>query len=428
MSQTTGETPVAASLAPGRRPVGRFVTLTVAVLLLGAGAYIFMSRSAGKETTDNAQVEGHIHAISPAISGGVTKSFVENNQFVERGAPLFELDQESFRANLEKAKADLAEAEATNGEDSAEVPVTSTATASRLAGAQAALGEVRATVAAARRQIDAARARKASVLPLVKAAQADSDRAAADLARMKTLMARDEVSRQQYDGAFAAAESAKAHLEAAQAKVAETDQDVAVTESQLAREESRLPRAQSDIEAAQSGPQEVASTRARAAASAARIAAKRAALGAAQLDMERTVVHAPVSGIIGQKNFEVGQILIAGQPVVAIVSVDELWVVANYKESQLAQIRPGQKADIEVDALGGQHFQGTVDSLAGATGSRFSLLPPENASGNYVKVVQRIPVKIKLNKGQQDLPRLRPGMSVFSAVTVDVKADTAAGK
>ncbi len=405
-----------------KKPVGRWAALAVVVLLVGAGAYVFWSRSAGKETTDDAQIEGHIHPISPAVSGGVTKSFVENNQFVEKGAPLFELEQYAYSAILAKAQAELAEAEAANGEDAAEVPVTATATTSRLNAAQAALGEMRASVTAARQQINAAKARKTSSLPLVKAAQADSDRAAADLLRMKTLLAKDEISRQQYDGAFAAAESARARLEAAQAKVAETDQDVVVTESLLAREESRLPRAQADIEAAQSGPQELVATRARAASSAAKIAARRASVASAALDMERTVVHAPVSGIIGQKGFEVGQIIAAGQPVVAIVSVDNLWVVANYKENQLAQMKPGQKAEIEVDALGGRHLHGTVESTAAATGSRFSLLPPENASGNYVKVVQRIPVKIALDSGQQDLRLLRPGMSVFTTVTVDKAA------
>jgi membrane fusion protein (multidrug efflux system) len=406
------------SPSPRSRPVGRITLLAVLLVAVAGGVYAYWSRASQRETTDDAQVEGRIHAVSARVGGTVTKVLVDNNQLVEAGTVLVEIDPRDYQVALAQAKADLADAEAKYGEDAAGVPVTTTTTSSRMSAAEAAVGEVRAAIAAAEKQVEAAEARKAAAEPLVRAARANSDRAAADLQRMKTLLAKDEISRQQYDAAYAAAESGRAQFDAAEAQVVEATRGIAVARGMLEHERARLPRAEAEVDAAGAGPQQVNATRQRAASSAAKIALKRAAVEAAELNLERTVVRAPVQGIIGQKGVETGQIIQPGQPLMAVVAIDELWVVANYKENQLASMKPGQKAEFEVDAFGGRNFHGKVESIAAATGARFSLLPPENATGNYVKVVQRIPVKIVLDPGQEGAERLRPGMSVFSTVSV----------
>lgn len=408
------------SPTPRRGGLGvRVAAALVVLLLLCAAGYAYWSHASTRESTDDAQIEGRIHAVSARVGGTVTKVHVENNQSVEAGAILVEIDPRDYQVALERAKADLAEAEARLGGDTVEVPVTTTTTTSRLNGAQAAIGEVQAAITAAGRQVEAAEARKASLEPLVRAARANSERAAADLERMKALLAKDEISRQQYDAAFAAAEATRAQLDAAQAQVLEAGQGIVVARSMLERERARLPRSEADVHAAQAGPQQVAASRARAASSAARVAQMRAVVAAAELNLERTVVRAPVAGVVGQKNVENGQIIQPGQPLAAVVAADNVWVVANFKENQLARVKPGQKVEVEVDAFGGRRFRAVVDSVAGATGARFSLLPPENATGNYVKVVQRIPVKIVFEKGQNIGRQLRPGMSVVPTISVE---------
>lgn len=412
------ETELNETAAPGRGPGKKIVLAAVLLLAMASGAFAYWLHASARETTDDAQVEGRIHSVSARVGGTVTKVFVDNNQLVEAGAVLFEIDPRDYEVALEKAKADLAEAEARLSEDTVGVPVARTTTSSRMSAAKAGVGEVQASIVAAQKQVEAAEARKATAVPMVRAAKANADRAAADFQRMKTLLEKDEISKQQYDAAFAAAEATRAQLEAAQAQVAEAERGVAVAHSLLEHERARLPRAEADVRAAEVGPEQVTATRERASSSAAKVAQMKAAVEAAQLNLERTVVRAPVRGIVGQKNLESGQIIAPGQPVMAVVATDEVWVVANYKENQLEAMRPGQKAELAVDAFGGQKLRGTVQSIAGATGARFSLLPPENATGNYVKVVQRIPVKIVFDAGQDEGRRLRPGMSVVTTVMV----------
>jgi membrane fusion protein (multidrug efflux system) len=406
-----------AAKAP-QSPVRRAVLVVVVLLLAAGAAYAYWSHASTRITTDDAQVEGHIHSVSARVGGTVTKVLVTNNQLVEAGAVLFELDPRDYQVALNRAKADLAEAQAKYGEDAAGIPVTSTTTAGQMSAARASVGEVEASIAAAQKQVAAAEARKATATPLVRAARANADRAASDLERMKALLAKDEISRQQYDAVFATAEATRAQLDAAQAQVLEAESGIAVARGLLEHERARLPRTHADVEAAGAGPRQVAATREKAASSAAKVDQMKAAVEAAELNLERTVVRAPVRGIVGQKNLETGQIIQPGQPVLAVVAIDEVWVVANYKENQLVKMRPGQKVDLEVDAFDGHRIEGTVNSIAGATGARFSLLPPENATGNYVKVVQRIPVKILISPGQDADHRLRPGMSVVTSVLV----------
>ncbi len=401
-----------------RKVAVRVAAGVVLLLLIGVGGYAYWLHAATRESTDNAQVEGHIHTVSARVGGSVTKVLVKNNQFVEAGEVLFEIDPRDYQLALNQAKADLAEAQAKFAEDSAGVPVAATTTASSMSAAKAAIGEVQAAIAAAQSQVEAAESHKMSAEPQVRAARANSDRAAADFQRMKALLAKDEISRQQFDAAEAASVATRAQLEAAEAQVVEAGRGIAVARSLVEHERARLPRTQADVHAAEAGPQEVVASRGRAASSGAKVAQKKAAIEAAELNLERTVVRAPVAGIVGQKSVESGQVIQAGQPVLALVAVENVWVVANFKENQLAEVKPGQKVELEVDAFNGRRFQGKVDSIGGATGARFSLLPPENATGNYVKVVQRMPVKIVFDPGQDDGHRLRPGMSVISTILV----------
>ena len=403
---------------PRSRPVGRLIVLAVVLLLAGAGSYLYWQHAAVRETTDDAQVEARIHSVSARVGGTLTKVLVENNQLVEAGTVLCEIDSRDYQVALDRAKADLAEAQARLGGDTVDVPITTTTTASRLTGAEAAIGEVQAAVAASEKQVAAAQARKASAEALVRGAKANSERAAADLERMKKLLAKDEISRQQYDATWAAAESARAQLDVTQAQVVEAEQGIVVARSLLERERSRMPRTEAEVNAAKAGPHQVQASRARAASTAARVEQAKAAVALAELNLERTVVRAPVRGVVGQKNMELGQVIQAGQPLLALVADDEVWVVANYKENQLVRMKPGQMVEVEVDALGGRRLNGRIRSIGGATSARFSLLPAENSTGNYVKVVQRVPVKIVFDKEQDSGHALRPGLSVVTTVLV----------
>jgi membrane fusion protein (multidrug efflux system) len=233
---------------------------------------------------------------------------------------------------------------------------------------------------------------------------------------MKALVAKAEISQQQYDAALATAEAYHAQLDGTQAQVHEAEESIRVAQSQLELQHARLTKAEADARATQTAPQQVTATRARAESSSAKVLQMKAALEQAELNLQYTTVQAPISGIISQRTVEVGQIVQAGQPLLAIVPLDDIWVTANFKENQLANMRPGQPVTISVDTYVGREYKGRVESIAAATGARFSLLPPENATGNYVKVVQRVPVKIVFEKGQDPEHLLRPGMSVVPTV------------
>jgi membrane fusion protein (multidrug efflux system) len=273
-------------------------------------------------------------------------------------------------------------------------------------------------VAAAQNQVNAARDRLSTAQARVRVAQADDVRAARDLDRMKALVAKEEVSQQQYDLAVAAAGSYRAQVDLAESQVREAEQGVRVAESQVTQQQARLAQAQTAVASARTAPQQVAVTRARAESAAARVQQMQAAVEQAQLNLEYTTVRAPARGIVSQRTVEVGQVAQAGQPLLAVVplDLDSIWVTANFKETQLKNMRPGQSVTISVDTYGGRQYRGHVDSVAAVTGARSSLLPPENATGNFVKVVQRVPVKIVFEKGQDPEHLLRPGMSVTPTV------------
>ncbi|MCC6345541.1 MAG: HlyD family secretion protein [Bryobacterales bacterium] len=386
------------------------------VLLLGAGAGAYLHFTAGQETTDDAQIDGHIHPVSPRVTGTVVKLLVKDNQRVKAGEVLLVIDPRPYQVAVQRAKADVAEAEATRHANHTEVPIVTTTSSNQLSSAMAGVEETKAGLVSAEKQVGAAEAKRVTAAALVREAKAHADKAARDVERFRGLVEKEEISRQQFDAAMAAAAASKAQWEAAKAQEREAEEGVRVARSALEQQGARVARAEADARAAGSAPQQVAASRARAESAAARVLQMKAALEGAELDLGHTVVRAPVDGVISQRNVELGQVAQAGQPLLAVVDLDNVWVTANYKENQLENMRPGQKAVVSVDAYGGRTYRGHVDSIAAGTGAKFSLLPPENATGNYVKVVQRIPVKILIEKGQDAERVLRPGMSVEPTV------------
>ncbi len=371
-----------------RYPIAKWALALLAVVVVVGGVLVWHYYSV-RETTDDAQMDGHIDPVSARVSGTVVRVLADDNQFVKAGDLLAELDPKDYEVAAQRARADLADARANSSAASVGVPLTTTTSSGQLAAANAGLE-------AARREIDAATAR-------VQEAQANYNKAAADLKRMTQLVQKDEISQQQYDSAVAAESSARAALEAARAAVASA--------------QGKAAQAQAQAESAQTVPQQVRMMRDRAGAASAEAEKYRAALAQAELNLQYTRITASVAGIVSKRNVEPGQVVQAGQPLFSIVDLDDTWVTANFKETQLKNMRPGQRVKIQVDAYG-REYDGVVESLGGATGARFSLLPPENATGNYVKVVQRIPVRIRINKGQDPDHMLRPGMSVVPTVFI----------
>jgi len=369
-------------------PNAKWVILLAVVVLIAVGIAVWHYYSI-RESTDDAQIDGHIVPVSARVGGTVIKRFVDDNQLVKAGDMLVQLDTKDYQVALDRARAELADAEAASRAASTGVPIASTTTSSGLSTA-------RANLSATQREVDAAEAR-------LREAEATYKKAASDLKRADQLIARDEISQQQHDAAVWSETSARANLDAARAAVATAHSHVA--------------QAQAQLQAAQTAPQQVAITRARAGSAEANVQTKRAAVEQAELNLQYTTVRAPFAGIVSKRNAEPGQVVQPGQPLFAVVDLDDIWVTANFKETQLKNMRPGQSATIHVDAYG-HDYKGRVDSIGGATGARFSLLPPENATGNYVKVVQRIPIKILFEKGQDPNHLLRPGMSVVPTVII----------
>jgi membrane fusion protein (multidrug efflux system) len=395
----------------------KWVAIVVLLAALAIGASMYLSYAAERESTDDAQIDGHIYPVSAMIDGTVLDVLFDNNQFVQAGTVLGHIDPRFYQAALDKARGDLAEANATEKEYRAGVPITSINTTTQLSGAEAGVAEQTARIATAQQQVYAANERLTTAQARVREAQANTAKANSDLTRMKPLVAKEEVSRQQYDAVVAAAATTVAAEDSANSQVKEAQQGVQVAQAQLEQERAHMAEVRAHVDAARSGPEQVAAKQAQVQASGAQIQQKQAALAQAEINLGYTTVRAPVSGLVSERSMEPGQTVSHGQPLMAIVPLEDVWVTANFKESQLKNMHPGQPVEIEVDAYG-KKFKGHVDSIAAATGARFSLLPPENATGNYVKVVQRVPVKIYFEKGQDPNHLLRPGMSVTPTVIV----------
>jgi membrane fusion protein (multidrug efflux system) len=369
-------------------PQAKWLIAAVVILLLIGGFFIWQYYSV-RESTDDAQIDGHIDPISPRVTGTVVNVLHDDNEVVQAGTLLVQLDPRDYQVAVDRARADLANAQANSTAANVGVPLTQTTSSSQLVAADAG-------VKGAQRDIESARAK-------LNDAQAMYAKTSADLKRMELLIAKDEISHQQYDASVAANNSAKANVDAATAAIASAESREAQTQAQAA--------------SARTVPEQLKVTRARAGAAVAEVQRAASALAQAELNLQYTKIIAPVTGVLSKRSVEPGQTVQAGQPLFSIVNLDDIWTTANFKETQLRGMKVGQKAKIKVDAYG-KEFSGTVESIGGATGARFSLLPPENATGNYVKVVQRIPVRIRFDKDQDPNHDLRPGMSVEPVVFI----------
>jgi membrane fusion protein, multidrug efflux system len=404
---------------PGSSMAKKRYLAVIPLILLVAGYFIYERYFANRESTDDAQIDGHINPVSSKVPGMITELKVEDNQVVKAGEVVVRIDPRDYQVALDRARADLAAAEAGAAAAQAQVPMTSTTTSSQISYAGAGLDQAQGARTAALKDVATARARQQTAEARVRETQANHTKATQDLDRMKQLVAKDEISRQLYDAAVAAAEAARAARDSAQASVEEAAQMIEAAQARVVQAEARIQEARAAVEATGTAPQQLSISRSNALSASARVKQAQAAVAQAELNMGYTEVRAPISGIVSQRKAEVGQYLQAGQPLFSIISLEDVWVTANFKESQLDAMRPGQKVAISVDAYGGKRFTGQVDSIAAATGARFSLLPPENATGNYVKVVQRVPVKVTIDGLQDPQFPLRPGLSVVVTVMTD---------
>ncbi|HEV3142130.1 MAG TPA: HlyD family secretion protein, partial [Vicinamibacterales bacterium] len=389
------------------RPSVRIGIGAVIAVAIGIGVWYWLT--AGRESTDDAQIDSHVTQVSARVGGTIVKVAVDDNQMVEAGALLVELDPRDYQVAVDKARAELADAEATAQAAQSTVPITSTAAASNVAAAHGGVAQAEGSVAAGEKEIEAARARLVTAQARQREAEANAAKAGRDVERLRGLLAKDEVSQQQFDATVAAAEAQKAAADSAKSQVAEAEAGIRVAESKLTQARAGQQQAHAELESAQTAPQQIAAIKARAASAEAHVQQARANLAQAELNLQYATVKAPVRGVVSKKGINAGQVVQAGQPLLAVVQIDQVWITANFKETQLRDMRAGQKVKVDVDAYGGRTYTGTVDSIAGATGARFSLLPPENATGNYVKVVQRVPVRIRLKEGEDKNHELRPG-------------------
>jgi membrane fusion protein (multidrug efflux system) len=399
-----------------RRKSGLNKTIRIVVLLVIIGGVAFAGVRFWNylntyESTDDAQIDGHINAISARITGNVTAVLAEDEQFVKAGDVLVRIDPRDYEVAVEKAEADLRDAEAALDASRIDIPITSTNTASQLKTANSGRADATAFVLGSERQLSAARDRLETARAEVREAQANVKKTSDDVARYKLLVDKNEIPRQQYDTAVAEAAAAQATLDARNASVGEAEQNIVVAQSAVDQAQQRITQADATIASANTAPQLVAVSESRAKSAQAQVAQKKALLDQAQLNLSYCTIVAPVTGIVGKKTVELGQNISPGQQLMAVVPLDDIWVTANFKETQLSRMGPGQRVRFSVDA-NDKEYTGKVLAVGGASGSRFSLLPPENATGNYVKVVQRIPVRINIDPGQNDDHRLRPGMSV----------------
>ena len=389
--------------APTRRLSSRTrLLLVVAIIAAAIGGCFFWHHLSSYESTDDAEVDAHIHPISARVSGYVIDIPVNDNQYVMKGTVLVRIDPKDYQVAVDQAKAELAAAKATAEAAGINVPITSINTSSNLSEADANVLNARAGITVAQEQAKAAGDN-------LKQAQANDIKAQNDLQRYAQLVAKKEISQQQYDQAVAAASGSTAAVAGARASAAAAKQQVAQAQSKLTQE-------QASQKAALTGPRQVAGLRSQAKSALADAEQKQAKLEQAELNLQYTTIVAPVDGVV-YRTVEVGENVQPGQQLISVVPVDEVYVTANFKETQLDHIRVGQRAVIHVDAFG-RDYTGHVESVAGASGASFSLLPPENATGNYVKVVQRLPVKIILDSGQNNDRLLRVGMSVEPKVYV----------
>ncbi|MBV9304033.1 MAG: HlyD family secretion protein [Acidobacteriaceae bacterium] len=405
---------------PRRKRTIRFIVLAILVVALIVSIPIYAYYSV-RESTDDAQVDGHVVPISPRIAGTIIAVLVNDNHPVKAGQELVRLDPTDYQLAYDQAEAQLAVAEAAVAESSVNVPLTSINTRGQVRTTTTEADQYVAGVASAQQAVDAARARLNSANATLTEKQANYLKAQKDLGRMKDLVEKDEISRQEYDAAVAAADANAAQVESAKADVVEAQHnlDQAIAEVQQAR--ARLATAVEQRRLSeQVKPEQEAVSAARYKQAQAQVQQRQADLNQNKQNLEYTIIKAPVDGVVSRKNAEPGMQVSPGQQIMELVPLDDVWVTANFKETQLRKMRVGESVEIEVDTYGsGRKYRGHIDSIAAVSGARVSLLPPENATGNYVKVVQRVPVKIVLEPGEDRDHRLLPGMSVVPTVLLN---------
>jgi membrane fusion protein, multidrug efflux system len=388
---------------PAAKPIV-FLIAIVAIVLVGW----FWWESRQWEDTDDAQVDGHIYPISARVAGQVIKVDFDDGQIVHKGDVLVVIDPTDYTVALERARADYQDSQAQAEAARYGVPVSSVGSFSQIRSASADMEAAQAGVAAAEKQAEAAQQQ-------IIEAQADALRLNTDVERYRQLLGKREISQQQFDAATAAATAANATVEARKA-------ELLAAQAQVKQAQSRVAQANAELRNAQITPKTVAATQAKSQSADAQVLRYKAALDQAQLNLSYTTIVAPVDGVVGKRSVQVGSNVAIGQDLMAIVPLRDVWVTANFKETQLAHMRPGQPVKIKVDTYGGRKWDAHVSNIGGATGAKFSLLPPENATGNYVKVVQRIPVRIDFDGNDKpDFNKdglLRPGMSVLPDVKV----------
>ncbi len=368
-----------------------FVVLVILTIIL----IIYLN---SYESTDDAEIDGHLNAVSSRITGTVTKVYVQDNQAVTAGQLLLELDTHDYQTALDQAQASEANALAQLAAENPNVPITQTANQTNITSGNVDVATAQAAVTAAEQQYQAK-------LAELRQAEANNLKAQTDVLRYRPLVQKEEISKEQFDTILAQAKTQAAGVEAAQASAKAAEKAIDQAHDQLRQALTKLQQTNTDA------PRNVAIRKAGVRAREAALQAAQAQVQQARLNLSYTKIYAPVAGIIGQKNAELGQRVEIGQQLLAITQLDDIWITANFKETQLKKMRPGQQVDVSVDAFG-KKYHGYVESLPGATGAITSLLPPENATGNYVKVVQRLPVRIRLKQGEDSEHMLRPGMSV----------------
>lgn len=380
----------------GRR---RAFTIFFLILLIAAGAGLYYwIHSRDFEETDDAQVEAHLNSITSRVDGTITHVYVDANWMVKQGDPLVDLDPRDLQVAVDQARAQLTQASSQVTALRPNVPITEVETGTNISTAEADVANAQAAVGVAERDRESAAARLTE-------AEANAAKAHSDLERYTILIKNEEVSQQEYDQVAATAKAQDASVAANRAAVEAAARTVDQRQAQLAQVRARLAQYRNNA------PRQIAIRQADIKSQQANEQTAQAALEQAQLKLSYTKIAAPVAGVVLKRGAEVGQHISAGQELLMIAQLDDIWVTANYKETQLRNIHPGQSARIHVDALG-EDFEGYVDTIGGSTGAISSVLPPENATGNYVKVVQRIPIRLRFKPNQKNLDRLRPGMSV----------------
>jgi membrane fusion protein, multidrug efflux system len=396
--------PAETAPAPPRRKINRAALLIILVVIAAVvvGWYLY---ARDFEDTDDAQVDGHLNPVSSRIEGTIKAVHFEDNQLVTPGTVLVELDPKDYQVALDQAKAQADQADAQLAASNPNLPITRISNHTDLVSSQAEVANADAALSSARHDLDTAIAK-------LKESEATNERSQADFGRYKSLFEKNEVSRADYDQYKATAAAQTQTVLANQSGVESARKLVEQRQAQLDQQRSKYQQTET------SAPLQVAIREADIKGQRANSESAHAMVEKAMLNLAYCQITAPVSGVVTQRSAEVGSHISAGQQLMMIVQVDNLWVTANFKETQLSHMHPGQSVRIAVDALN-TTFNGTVESMPPVTGSRTSVLPPENATGNYVKVIQRLPVRIRFNPNQKGLEKLRPGMSVEPRVSLN---------